>query len=109
MPSLGGKNAPVYIEEEDGSTIEWEIANIGGLPHEIKRNMTLVDEEGNITLDPKYLGKVISINGQSLSHKTLRFMHATIYKNDLNIKDKNPIDCTYSRKSLEDMILIRGK
>jgi hypothetical protein len=108
---IGAVKCSVYVENEDGITEEHEIANVSGIPHEVKRLMTVVDEQGSITLNPEYLGKVIAINGMGLTHRNLRFSHAVLKDKDndrLVCKPKNAIECTYSIDNLEAMVSIRG-
>jgi len=108
---IGSVECSIYVEDEDGNTTQHEIANISGISHEVKRLMTVVDEAGNISLNPEYLGKVIAINGMGLTHTSLRFSHAVLKDkgNDrLVTKDKAPINCSYLKETLENMVSIRG-
>lgn len=106
---IGALKCSVYLENDFGETVEHEIANISGIPHAWKRELTLVKEDGTITLNPKYLGKVIAIDGMALSHTSLRFQHAVLKeKNGLVFKDKNAIDCVWTRDALEKMVIVRG-
>lgn len=107
---IGSLSCSVYIKEPDGETVIHEIANISGIPHEWKRELACIGEDGKITLNPKYLDKVIAIDGMALSHASLRFQHAVLKeKNGLVFKDKNPSDCVWDREELEKMIMVRGK
>lgn len=106
---IGALKCSVYLENEFGETSEHEIANISGIPHEWKRKLALVKEDGTITLNPEYIGKVIAIDGMALSHTSLRFQHAVLKeKNGLVFKDKNAIDCVWTKDALEKMIIVRG-
>lgn len=105
---IGALKCSIYLENEFGETVEHEIANISGISHEWKRKLALVDENGNITLNPDYLGKVIAIDGMALSHTSLRFQHAVLKEKDLVFKDKAPKDCEWTREALEKMVIVRG-
>jgi hypothetical protein len=106
---IGALKCSVYLENEFGETVEHEIANISGIPHEWKRKLAKVGEDGKITLNPEYLGKVIAIDGMALSHTSLRFQHAVLKEKDgLVFKDKAPKDCEWTREALEKMVIVRG-
>ena len=106
---IGALKCSVYLENEFGETVEHEIANISGIPHEWKRKLAQVGEDGKITLNPEYLGKVIAIDGMALSHTSLRFQHAVLKEKDgLVFKDKAPKDCEWTREALEKMVIVRG-
>lgn len=106
---IGALKCSIYLENEFGEIVEHEIANISGISHELKKKLTLVDENGKISLNPEYLGKVIAIDGMALSHTSLRFQHAVLKdKEDLVFKDKAPKDCEWTREALEKMVIVRG-
>lgn len=108
---IGALKCSIYLEDEDGNTLEHEIANVSGIPHEVKRDMAVIGENGKITLNPKYMGKVIAINGMGITHLSKRFSHSVLKDRDpdrLITKDKSPIDCTYSSSMIDNMISVRG-
>ena len=101
----------VYIEDGEGNVDEHEVANVSGISHEVKRLMTVFDDKGRPVINPEYLNKVIAINGMSMTHRNLRFAHATLKDRDsakLITKDKNALNCTYDLETLEKMVSIRG-
>lgn len=104
---IGALKCSIYLENEFGETVEHEIANISGIPHEWKREFALVGEDGKITLKPEYMGKVIAIDGMALSHTSLRFQHAVL-KEGVVFKDKAPKDCEWTKEALEKMVIVRG-
>lgn len=104
---IGSLKCSVYIND-NGETVEHEIANVSGIPHEWKKELCSFDEEGKMILNPKYQGKVIAINGMALTYK-LKFQHATLYnKGNLVFKDKNPTDCVWDKEDLQKMVITRG-
>lgn len=106
---IGALKCSIYLENEFGETVEHEIANISGINHEWKRKLAKVDEDGKISLNPEYLGKVIAIDGMALSHTSLRFQHAVLKeKEGLVFKDKAPKDCEWTKEALEKMVIVRG-
>ena len=107
---IGSLSCSIYIKDEDGETEVHEIANVSGIPHEWKRKLAKINEDGSITLNPEYLNKVIAIDGMALSHASLRFQHAVLKEKDgLVFKDKNAWDCVWDREELEKMIIVRGR
>lgn len=106
---IGALKCSIYLENDFGEMVEHEIANISGIPHEWKRKLAVVDENGKISLNPEYLGKVIAIDGMALSHTSLRFQHAVLKEKDgLVFKDKAPKDCEWTKEALEKMVIVRG-
>jgi len=108
---IGSLKCSIYIQEEDGTTTEHEVACVSGISHEWKRKMAQIDlNTGKIELNPEYLGKVIAINGLALTKGNLKFQHATLLnKGNMEFKPKNPSECTWDRATLEDMVIVRGK
>ena len=108
---IGAIKCAIYLEDGEGNVVEHEIANVAGIPHDVKRAMTIIDDNGVPTLNPEYLGKVIAINGMNLSHLNMRFSHAVLKDKDpdrLITKDKSPKDCCYLKSDLESMVSVRG-
>ena len=108
---IGSLKLSIYLELEDSTTVEHEIANVSGISHDVKKQLTVIDENGVAVLNPKYLGKVIAINGMGMSHLSKRFSHAVLKDKDdsrLIIKDKTSIHCTYNVTTIEKMVSIRG-
>ncbi len=100
----------IYIKEDDGEFTEHIIGNISGLRHEDKYLLSEVDFDGKIIIKKEYLGKVLAINGRSLSHKELKFNHAVLYGEGLQFKhDKTPNKCVKTREELQTLITVRGK
>lgn len=106
---IGSLTCSIYLINDKGETVEHEIANIAGIPHELKRAMTTIDINGNIGLNSDYIGKVIAIDGYALSHKSLRFSHARLKDNTLQYKNKAPIECVRDIETLRSMISVRSK
>ena len=89
---IGGIKVSVFIKEEDGSETEHWIGTISGITDSLRRKMTILDEEGNPTLNPEYYGKVLAVNGQDISSKNLRMSHCRAVDWNFRI-DKSPNDC----------------
>ena len=107
---IGSLKCSVYMINDAGEQVVHEIANVSGISHEWKRKLAQIDEEGNITLNPEYLDKVIAVDGMALSGTSLKFHHAVLKNKDtLEFKAKNPTDCCWDIDTLRDMVLTRGK
>lgn len=77
---IGGVNLAVYLEGKEEPHI---IASISSMPNWLRESMTHNQRY--------YQGKVVVVNGQELSSRNLKIMHATT---DWNIRsDKTYLDC----------------
>ena len=108
---IGSLKCSIYLQKEDGSVVEHEIANVSGLSHEWKKKLAAVDvNSGKICLNPEYEGKVIAINGLALTQGNLKFQHATLKDNGkMEFKAKNPSECIWEETVLKGMTLTRGQ
>lgn len=86
----------------DGSTIVHKIAYVGGFDDVLRDDMTMIDENGNIILNPKYYGMVAEIDGYGVSSRAIRLRHAVLirFRNDKSIED-----CVYTEQFIKSMIL----
>ena len=64
--------------------------------------MTLIDENGNVTLNPKYYGKIVEVDGYGISSRVMRLRHAVLIRFR---DDKNFEDCVYTERFIKSMIL----
>ena len=67
--------------------------------------MTKIGESGNPILKGKYYNKVLVINGQDMSPKAKRFMHAVADWNRGFRTEKSYLDCEMDEEFLESQIL----
>lgn len=86
----------VKMEKDDGSIVTHQIATCSNVSDFIKEDATCIDENGNITLNPSYYGRVATIKGQNVSARNLRLTHATIENWRL---DKNATGCETIKES----------
>jgi ATP-dependent DNA ligase len=101
---IGGIKLSLFIDEPDGSQTEHWIGTISGITDSLRRKLTVLDEEGNPTLNPAYLNKVMRIEGQDISSENHRLTHCRAC--DFNLRyDKSPGDCTLERAFIEKNIL----
>jgi len=79
-----------------------EIANISGFPDDVRRDMTEIGPDGKPRLAQKYLGRVCTIDGQSISARAKRFRHARFVQWR---QDKSPNECVMTQEFLNSLIL----
>lgn len=79
------------------------IAKVSNIEQTKRIEMTGVGPDGKPCLKPEYLGKVVTIDGQDLSARALRFTHAriTLWRED----GKLPATCTFEEHLLNDLVL----
>jgi ATP-dependent DNA ligase len=97
---IGSIQLSVYIEDNRGERIEHHIATVSGMPTEMRKKLT--DTCDNvITLNTEHLGDVLVIDGQELSNKNRRIMHARVDWDRGFRVDKRPEDCVMKLKTIE--------
>ena len=95
---IGSVEVSVYVDDKPHV-----IGYISGMPHHIREALTSY-VEGEPALNPKYLGKVITINGQDISNTKLRFSHCVAQSWEFR-RDKRPEDCVLTREFLLSQVL----
>lgn len=68
----------VKLRKQDGSIITHPIAVCSNVSDFIKEDATVIDDNGDITLNKDYYFKVATIKGQNVSARNLRLTHAVI-------------------------------
>jgi len=97
---IGGLKVSVYLDSYEEGNMH-HVATISGIPLDLRKRLTILDSEGEPTLNPKYMYKVITIDGMSASSKSLRFTHASVP--DWTFRDdKSPKDCVMPKSFLTD-------
>ena len=108
---IGSVELSVYLEDSEGNVTLHVIGNVSGISHEVKKQMTVINEDGITVLNPEYFNKVIAVNAMGMTHRNLRFSHCVLKDRDsdrLIIKDKHPKDCQYLESFLQEMVSVRG-
>ena len=103
---IGGLKLGVYLRNGDESQTEihW-LATVAAIPLELRKRMTITGPDGSPDLDPEFLRKVVVVNGQDVSSKSLRFMHATIdWKRGFR-NSKNYLDCVLPREFITSHVM----
>jgi ATP-dependent DNA ligase len=81
------------------------IANISGIPDELRRSITVTGTDGKPTLDHKCIGWVAAINGQDVSTRSRSFSHAKVVKWRSGAGAKNQYDCVMQEADLNALVL----
>ena len=90
---IGGLKFGVYLRDTLGEIQKHHIATITGLPMDIREQMTSY-VNGEPCLKKEWLGRIFTINGQSVTKKSLRFAHASIdWGSQPQREDKTKADC----------------
>lgn len=96
---IGALKMGVLLEEEDGTQTEHWLCSISGIPMALREAMSEPGEH-RPRLKDEYLGKVLAVDGQSISARSLRFAHA-IANWEIGFRaDKSQQDCTMRREFL---------
>ena len=91
-----------YLQEEDGTTTPHEIAWISHFTDEMMEKITMKDEEGNLSLNPEFYGRVASLDGQCISGRNKRLKHAVL----VDWRDDRSVDsCIMDKAFMLSMIL----
>lgn len=68
----------IKMEKEDGTVVTHPIAVCSNVSDFIKDDATVIDDNGNVTLNKDYYGRVATVQGQNISARQLRLTHSTI-------------------------------
>ena len=109
---IGGVKVSVYLtDEETGEMYEHWVGVVSGIPHGLKNEMTILDQDGKPTLNPSFKDRVITVDAQDISSKSLRFSHCRAVdscgnKDKWIFRDEKPkYSCKLSKKFLLSQIL----
>lgn len=91
-----------YILDDTGNPIVHHIATISGMTDELRKMISIKDENGNVALLPRVYGSVAEIDGQDISSKNQRFAHA-IFKGWR--PDRSAESCKMRKSTLDNLIL----
>ncbi len=91
-----------YLLDDTGNPIIHHIATISGMTDELRKMISIKDENGNVALLPRVYGCVAEIDGQDISSKNQRFAHA-IFKGWR--PDRAADSCKIRKSTLDNLIL----
>lgn len=86
----------VKMEKENGTIITHPIATCSNVSDFIKEDATVIDANGNVSLNNDYYFRVATLQGQNISARNLRLTHAVI---DSWRFDKNAESCEVLKES----------
>ncbi len=91
---IGGIILSVYVDDK-----RHDIATVSNMPDSVRKELTFQGGDGVPTLNPLYLNKVLAVDGQELSSRNMKLMHAVVEDWDFR-SDKNASECVME---LEDI------
>lgn len=99
---VGSVQVSTNVVLANGEVEERSIAWIKDFPQEIREKLTHYDSEGFPILNPKFLGKVLNVDGQHFSARSRHIVHARIseWRPDLE-----PFDCTLDEEWINNLVL----
>lgn len=68
----------VRLEKEDGTIVNHKIAVCSNISDYIKEDATVIDDNGNVSLNNDYYFRVATLKGQNISARNMRLTHAVI-------------------------------
>lgn len=99
---IGSLDIAVNLVDSQGNETEHVIARCANIELELRKQITQFDDNGEMQIDPNWLGKVLEIDGQDVSARAKRFTHARI----IRIRDdKSQFECVMMKEDLEKFIL----
>jgi len=82
-----------------------EIARISGLTDEVRRAVTTTGVNGEVVLNPSWMGRVAAIDGQDVSNRSRSFAHARVKRWREGADNKSPAQCVLQESVLNDLVL----
>ena len=95
---IGGIRLSVKLSTD----VELEIATVSSMPLDIRKELTVIDANGCPVLNTAYYNKVLVVDGQELSGKNKRLMHARVDWIRGFRLDKSKEDCRLDAMYIED-------
>ena len=86
----------VRLEKEDGNIVNHKIAVCSNISDCIKEDATVIDDNGNVSLNNDYYFRVATLKGQNISARNMRLTHAVI---DTWRMDKSADGCEILKES----------
>jgi ATP-dependent DNA ligase len=99
---VGSLEFSVYLSPSGEKHV---IANVSGLPEDLRRSISVKGPDGKMALDSRCYGWVASINGQDISTRSRSFAHARIVRWRKGADAKAPHDCVMAEADLNALVL----
>lgn len=100
---VGALHISINLVDNKGDFIrEHNIARVVNLTLEKRREITLYDASGTPYLDPDWIGKVVSVEGQAISARAFRVTHPRL----LEFRDdKSAPECSMTESQLKSLVV----
>ena len=99
---IGGIELSVYVEDE-GKLKPHHIATVSGIPDNIREEFTELSEATGLPqLKKEFYNQVLVVDGQELSSRNRRIMHAKVDWNTGFRSDKRATECVLVREELTE-------
>ena len=90
------------LRKSDGTVVPHVIARISSIPMDLRLEMTDKSDSNNIKLKSEWYGKCASLDGQDISARSKRLMHAVL----VNWRpDRSSDSCVIDESFLDSMVL----
>lgn len=99
---IGSLDLSMNIITSAGEEYQHMIARVSNIPLETRKAITVKDDQGNITLDPSWMGKVLEVDGQDVSAREKRLTHARIIRER---PDRSIFECVMMEEDLNRFVL----
>lgn len=99
---VGSLTFSVILEKKDGTTTVHEIARVSNISAELRAEITDLTDPNSPKLKKEWYGKCASLDGQSVSARALRLVHAVIVEWR---PDRSSDSCVMSEEFLKEMVL----
>lgn len=98
---IGALECSIYMLEVDGTTRQHVISYCPGLSLDLAKKATVIGLDGKPTLNPVFYGRVVELDGQDISAKSLRLSHPRLIRFRT---DKSNNECVYTRQFIESQV-----
>lgn len=99
---IGALECSIMLMEADGSVHPHVISYVPGLSLELAKQATIIGVDGKPALHPDFYNKVVELDGQDISSKSLRLSHPKLLRWRF---DKSKTECVYTRQWIESQIM----
>lgn len=99
---IGALECSIMLMEADGSVHPHVISYVPGLSLELAKQATIIGVDGKPALHPDFYNKVVELDGQDISSKSMRLSHPKMIRFRF---DKNKSECIYTRQWIESQIM----
>jgi ATP-dependent DNA ligase len=99
---IGSIDVTVTVKRSDGTSYDHVIARVPNIDLETRKKMTSYNSDGEPILNPSFYGKVVEVDGQSISAREHRLQHPVLVRWR---PDKTQFECVLSESLILDNIL----